>query len=45
MFLCCPRVNLIIFFFCPRYFDNVGGKTLDAALENAAMGARFIVSI
>ena len=28
-----------------RYWDNVGGETLDAALTNAANGARFIVSI
>lgn len=26
------------------YWDNVGGETLDAALENAILGARFIVS-
>jgi NADPH-dependent curcumin reductase CurA len=25
------------------YFDNVGGKTLEAALDNAALNARFIV--
>ena len=28
-----------------RYWDNVGGETLDAALMNATTGARFIVSI
>ena len=28
-----------------RYWDNVGGETLDAALVNASVGARFIVSI
>jgi len=28
-----------------RYWDNVGGDTLEAALSNAAIGARFIVSI
>ena len=27
-----------------RYWDNVGGATLDAALEAAALDARFIVS-
>lgn len=27
-----------------RYWDNVGGETLDAALAAAAMNARFIVS-
>lgn len=27
-----------------RYWDNVGGETLDAALMNASSGARFIVS-
>ena len=26
------------------YWDNVGGETLDAALEAANVGARFIVS-
>ena len=34
-----------IFFFPPRYWDNVGGETLDAALAHAARNARFIVSI
>ena len=28
-----------------RYWDNVGGETLDAALLNASLGARFLVSI
>ena len=28
-----------------RYWDNVGGETLDATLMNASTGARFIVSI
>ena len=28
-----------------RYFDNVGGETLDTALMKANVGARFIVSI
>ena len=28
-----------------RYWDNVGGETLEAALMNASMRARFIVSI
>jgi NADPH-dependent curcumin reductase CurA len=32
-------------FVASRYWDNVGGETLDAALLNAAVGARFIVSI
>lgn len=27
------------------YWDNVGGETLDAALDNAAMRARFIVRV
>jgi NADPH-dependent curcumin reductase CurA len=27
-----------------RYWDNVGGETLDAALNAANKGARFIVS-
>lgn len=27
-----------------RYWDNVGGETLEAALANAAKNARFIVS-
>ena len=32
-------------FFVSRYWDNVGGETLDAALVNASnIGARFIVS-
>ena len=26
------------------YWDNVGGETLEAAIDNAARGARFIVS-
>jgi hypothetical protein len=26
------------------YFDNVGGETFEAALDNAAAQARFIVS-
>ena len=28
-----------------RYWDNVGGDTFDAALENAARNARFIVRL
>ena len=28
-----------------RYWDNVGGESLDAALEYAARYARFIVSV
>jgi NADPH-dependent curcumin reductase CurA len=28
----------------PRYWDNVGGATLDAALEEAAPHGRFLVS-
>ena len=31
-------------FLMSRYWDNVGGETLDAALTNASTGARFIVS-
>ena len=31
--------------FVSRYWDNVSGETLDAALMNASSGARFIVSI
>lgn len=27
-----------------RYWDNVGGESLEAAIEYAAKGARFIVS-
>jgi len=45
------RVSLLLNFFyselnlCTyRYWDNVGGATLDAALEAAALNARFIVS-
>jgi NADPH-dependent curcumin reductase CurA len=30
--------------FLHRYWDNVGGETLEAALAAAAMNARFIVS-
>lgn len=30
--------------FLYRYWDNVGGETLEAALEAAATYARFIVS-
>ena len=33
------------FFFPLRYWDNVGGETLDAALAHASRNARFIVSI
>lgn len=28
---------------CDRYWDNVGGRSLDAALEAAAWHSRFIV--
>jgi hypothetical protein len=28
-----------------RYWDNVGGETLEAALDHASIGARFIVSV
>ena len=31
--------------FLSRYWDNVGGETLDAALMNAEIGSRFIVSL
>jgi len=34
----------MIYVLVSRYWDNVGGETLDAALMNAAAGARFIVS-
>lgn len=40
MFSCFYRTELT-----PRYWDNVGGDTLDAALENASTGARVIVSL
>ena len=32
-------------FLLSRYWDNVGGETLDAALVNASEGARFIVCV
>ena len=45
-FLCQPEsVSDKLFLVLSRYWDNVGGETLDAALMNAATGARFIVSI
>ena len=31
-------------FLLSRFWDNVGGETLDAALMHASTGARFIVS-
>ena len=42
-----PFVSLLTnkYVLVSRYWDNVGGETLDAALMNASTGARFIVSI
>ena len=41
----CQSVSDKLFVVLSRYWDNVGGETLDAALMNATTGARFIVSI
>jgi hypothetical protein len=41
----CFRVSFFSFFFFFSFWDNVGGEILEAALDAASVGARFIVSL